>query len=270
MKEEKISKWVKDLPKKGFMTFSLTDVIEKFPDTKRSTLVKTMYRLAEKNEIQSVWRGFYAIMPPEYALKGEIPPLIYMDDLMKYLNKTYYLGLLDAAAFYGAAHQRSQVTTLITSGLSLRNSEKKNTKIVFFTKKNISFSLLQQKKTKTGYIYVSSPELTAADLLFYEKRLGGLQRAFEVIREMGSAFDFSKVDGSFFSTVPLPVIQRLGYILSLSEETITSSEILYHKAKDAGLRFRFTLLKTLKDKPVKLARNEKWKIIINQTIDEDI
>ena len=71
MKEEKISKWVKDLPKKGFMTFSLTDVIEKFPDTKRSTIVKTMYRLAEKNEIQSVWRGFYVIIHLEYAMKGE-------------------------------------------------------------------------------------------------------------------------------------------------------------------------------------------------------
>jgi hypothetical protein len=36
---------------------------------------------------------------------GIVPPEFYIDDLMKHLTRPYYVSLLNAAAFYGAAHQ---------------------------------------------------------------------------------------------------------------------------------------------------------------------
>jgi hypothetical protein len=48
------------------------------------------------------------VVPVEYELKGVVPPVVYIDWLMAYLQKNYYIGLLNAATFYGAAHQQPQ------------------------------------------------------------------------------------------------------------------------------------------------------------------
>ena len=47
------------------------------------------------------------IIPPQYALKGNIPPSYYIDQLMEVLEKPYYVCLLTAAAMHGATHQRA-------------------------------------------------------------------------------------------------------------------------------------------------------------------
>jgi hypothetical protein len=76
----------------------------------------------------SVLKGFYAIIPVGYALRGAVPPELYIDDLMKYLNRTYYISLLNAAVFYGAAHQQPQDFSVVISYLTLRDTTKKATK----------------------------------------------------------------------------------------------------------------------------------------------
>ena len=68
-----------------------------------------------KGKICSVWQGLYAIIPVEYSSVGMIPPVLYIDDLMKYLGRPYYISLLSAAVFYGAAHQRPQEFSVITT-----------------------------------------------------------------------------------------------------------------------------------------------------------
>ena len=44
--------------------------------------------------------NFYVIMPIEHSLKGIIPPVFYMDQLMAYLDK-YYVALLNTKLFMG-------------------------------------------------------------------------------------------------------------------------------------------------------------------------
>lgn len=270
MKQEdnyKIRNWVEDLPKKGVITFSIEEVYKLFPSISRRGTANALLRLVNKGKILSVWKGFYVVIPIEYAHKGVVPPIVYINQLMEYLQRQYYIGLLDAAAFYAAAHQRPQVFTVITGLPSVRASEKKGIKMKFITKKNIPTSLLIQKKTKSDYVLVSSPELTALDIILYEKEIGGINRAATVLNELAEELNFRDMDISIFDNTPVAVVQRLGYLLEELDYSELADDLL-HKTKAAGILFRKSPLKTGKNCE-DCEYSAKWKIIINEEIEID-
>ena len=88
--------------------------------------------LIEKGRVYSAWRGFYVIVPDEHALKGFVPPIEYIESLMAYTGHKYYVGLLSAAAIYGAGHQQPQILTVVTDSNDI--SSKRNTSILFLLK----------------------------------------------------------------------------------------------------------------------------------------
>ncbi|MDD3494530.1 MAG: type IV toxin-antitoxin system AbiEi family antitoxin, partial [Dysgonamonadaceae bacterium] len=90
--------------KYSFTTENLHDQL----DVSENALKKSLQRLKRQGDIVMIRRGFYVIVPPEYKAKGIIPTGLYINDLMKFLNRDYYVGLLNAAAYYGAAHQQPQ------------------------------------------------------------------------------------------------------------------------------------------------------------------
>ena len=67
---------------------------------------------------------------------------------MKYLEKDYYVGLLNAAAYYGAAHQQPQTYSIITKSPALRSINTVNQKINLYIKK----SGVQKTKSKRRLI----------------------------------------------------------------------------------------------------------------------
>lgn len=138
-KNDKIRKWVDDLPKMGKNNFTQEEVIKEFPSMNLSNIRNALYRLSKKGTIQSVWHGFYVIVSPEYGFKGVVPPTEYIDQLMKYLDKEYYVGLLNAAAFQGAAHQQPQTFSIVVNTDNLRGKIKKGVKINFVAKKIFLF-----------------------------------------------------------------------------------------------------------------------------------
>jgi hypothetical protein len=215
-----------------------------------------------------VWKGFYVIVPIEYQTKGIIPVVFYIDQLMKFLERDYYISLLNAAEFYGAAHQRPMEFSVMTIPPSLRSTSKKDIKINFNNKSVILEQYTEQRKTPTSYIRISSPELTATDLIQFEKVIGGLNRASTVLSELAESCRFKKLKADFFGYVPTPVIQRLGYLLDKELNFTKQADDLYSMAKKFNCAFRKTPLKNRKsiiDCPV----NEKWKIIINEQIEID-
>jgi hypothetical protein len=98
----------------------LREVREKVPSFSEIA-IKSALRRISGNNIISVRKGFYAIVPISYALRGTIPPELYIDDLMKHLRRSYYVGLLNAVAYYGAAHQPPQAFSVITPFPALWN-----------------------------------------------------------------------------------------------------------------------------------------------------
>ena len=116
---------------------------------------------------------------------------------------------------------------------------------------------------------LSSPELTAMDLIYYEKRTGGLNRAAEIIREL--SLDFRKTGDDFWRLCKPPVIQRLGFILEnvLGLEDISAD--VYQRSKSAGICFRKTMLDPIsKAASTDFPNDGKWKIIVNCELEVDI
>ena len=195
-----ISDWVDEKVMRGYYTFTIEDVKKNFPQFGDAYVRTSLYRLTIKKKIISPWKGFYVIMPIEFALKAIIPPVFYIDALMSFLNKKYYISLLNAASFYGASHQRAQTFSVITEAPKLRNTAKTGTSILFFSKKNIPEKYIRSHKAQSGYVNVATPELTALDLIENEKHIGGLNRVCTVLNELVDSIDFDKLNKDFYTS----------------------------------------------------------------------
>ena len=265
----KIKDWVSDQQKRGRITFPYQEIVAQFPAITEQGVKNALNRLVKKSEIVPVLKGFYAVIPIGYALRGMIPPELYIDDLMKYLNRQYYISLLNAAVFYGAAHQQPQVFSVITSYPPLRDTTKKGSRIVFIaTRKTIPQMWLKPFRTEYGDIQVSKPELTAADLITFQKDIGGLNRACTVLYELAESINFEQLDKVFFDYVPTSTTQRLGYLLENELEQPELAEKLFVKSQGFNCKFQKTPLKY--SKPTENCEtNAKWKIIINEKIEID-
>ena len=262
-----IREWVDNLPKMGKITFSIEEVERQFPHLTGHNILNTVHRLVLKKKLQSVWRGFWVVVPVEYGLKGVVDPIEYIAQLMDYLGHTYYVGLLSAAALHGAAHQQPMELMLVVSSNHLREKVKNDVKISFAAKKEIPQRYIQQVAVKSGYIPVSTPELTAIDLLLYLKKSGDMNRVVTVLNELADVIDFENISLDFFHNINTADIQRLGYLFdALGFSEIANS--LYRKTSEANLKFRkypLCMKKQISDFPV----DKKWKIIINEEIDID-
>lgn len=72
---------------------------------------------------------------------------------------------------------------------------------------------MKKRKTETGYINVSNPILTAIDLINYEKRIGGLNRATTVINELLGNIKQKDITQELVVYANTTTLQRFGYIL---------------------------------------------------------
>jgi predicted transcriptional regulator of viral defense system len=264
----KVKDWIENLQKRGIITFSRKEVTNTFPLQSEISLRNSLNRLVNRGSIVSVWKGFYVIVPLKYASRKIVPPEQYMSQLMKYLNRPYYVGLLSAAAFHGAAHQQPQDFFVITESPALRNTNKKGTRVLFLNKKKIINSLTVSLKTETGYVQISSTELTAADLITYQKETGGLNRVSTILNELAESLHFDSLNKDYFENVPVSTIQRMGYILEVILEQIDIADRLLAKAKEFGCVFQKIPLK-IGNETDTFETNSKWKIIINEQIEID-
>ncbi|HSH64721.1 MAG TPA: type IV toxin-antitoxin system AbiEi family antitoxin [Bacteroidia bacterium] len=264
----RLGDWVNKLISEGEIAFSLKQVKEEFSSQSDIAVKRSLNRLSAKGEIVSIHKGYYLIIPPQYAMRGILPPSMFMDKFMKFLERPYYLGLVNAAAFYGAAHQQPQEFFVFTNFPKLRPTIKKGIKINYLSIQDIPEKLLESRKTETGYLKISSPELTAADVIQYEKRIGGLSRAATILNELTDEMQLEKVNKAFLKEVPITTIQRLGYIL---EKVLNKKEIadrLYNESQKAKLNFFRTPLKTVA-KTKNCQTDERWNVIVNIEIEID-
>lgn len=260
-----LRKWVEDKPKRGHYFFTHQDVQDAFPNYTDKYLRTAIFRIKGAGLIVAPTYGFYVVVPTEYALKGIVPPAFYIDAMMNYVDTKYYIGLLNAAAYYGATHQQPQTFSVILEGTTRRTTTQKGTSIEYFSKKEINDGYIRLLPTKTGNIRISSAELTAIDLIAYEQRIGGLNRVTTVLNDMVDSLDFSKAD-SLIKKSPIRILQRLGYIMDVAIGETDLAQPLYDYLKGQK-QFRKTLLKAGGEPEGSI--NEKWKIVENIEIEID-
>ena len=260
--------WVEYLLSRGRHAFSLAEFRKTFPGLSEAAVKLSLNRLSKKGKVLSIHQGYYIIVPPQYAARGILPPALFIDGLMRYLNRPYYVGLLSAAALYGAAHQQPQEYYVITDFPVLRPTLKKGIKINYVSKKEIPEDLLEKRKTDTGYLLVSSPELTATDLIQFESRIGGLNRATSVLNELREEMKTDRINERILEVVPVTVIQRLGFLLDVVLEEKMLADHLYEISRYAQLKFFRTPLKA-SGAVKELSSDQRWKVIVNTEIEID-
>jgi len=266
--EISIAKWLDNLLAKGRYSFALQTLQKELPQYSATAIKRALSRLSLKGKIVSIYKGYYLLLPPQYASKGVLPPTLYLDAFMSHLERPYYVSLLNAAAFHGASHQQPQEYFVMTTFPVLRPTQKKGLKINYISIKKLPDAFLEQKKTNAGYLIISNAVLTAIDLIQFEKRIGGLNRASTVLSELVEAIqpkDFSPV---LLEHVPVTTLQRLGYILENICENKELADALFEATQQQKLIFFRIPLKAAKASKGYISDN-RWNVIVNTVIEID-
>lgn len=264
----RVEDWVSGLLAQGRHAFSLDAIRKAFPQHSAIAIKYALKRLVDKGQLISIHKGYYLIIPPQYKSRGVLPPFLYLDDFMKELGRPYYMGLLSAAAFHGAAHQQPQEFFVVTNFPVLRSTQKKGLKINYISKSEVPDKLLDNRKTESGYLKISTPILTIIDLVQFSKRVGGINRVATVLHELIESIQPADINEYLLQTAPVTVLQRLGYIIEKVLNNATLAEALYAVLQKGRVELFRTPLKasaSVKGFPV----DEKWKVVINTTVETD-
>jgi predicted transcriptional regulator of viral defense system len=181
---------------------------------------------------------------------------------MRFHDVPYYVGLLSAAALHGAAHQQPQEFQVV-AGAILRPLTVGRVRIHFFFRRQMAVAVTEKVKTSSGYIPVSTPEMTAYDLVRYRKGAGSIDHIATVISELAERLEPQRLLAIATKGEEMPVIQRLGYLLDRTGHGDLAGELLAfvaeHKPKMVALEPRSS--EGVSD------RDRRWHILVNTTIE---
>ena len=254
----RLEEFIFELRSQGRYTVTLTEIKEKLKSKTEEAVKQSMFRMKSNGSLAHLRREFYLIIPPEYSNGPGLPLYLFIDDLMKFLGREYYVGLFTAAALHGASHQSSMIDEVIVTGSPLRPIENDKISIKFHNKNQLDKDQIIQMKSDSGYFNVSSPELTALDLIYYSKEWG-IERILSVLDELKEVMKPQAMYNCAlnYSTA---TIKRLGFLTEEYLEDIRLSDKLY-KAYTKNPDSNYTYLSASAEKKGEI--NARWKIIKN-------
>ena len=266
----KFPEYLKDLRKSGQISFTVEQAVSDLQTSKHNVLV-SIRRVKKQGEIINPARGFYVIIPPEHQLQGCLPAEELVPILMKHLGINYYVGLLSAAMYHGATHQKPNSFQIISDKQIRKNLKFGQISIDAIYKKSLANLPLKEIAVDSGYLKISSPELTAMDLLLYSGRSGGLNHIATVLSELVQAIDLKKLIELANISNQKFWLQKLGYIL----EKIDAENPEHKQDIINGLQEYLSSGKKLvalaPEIPIKgYPRCKRWMIIENTTIESDL
>ena len=260
--------WVTSEMVRGRYIFTKEDVLGLHLPISDQALQNSLKRLTNRGIIMSPWQNFYVIIPTEYKLRGIVPPSFFIDRLMKFLGRDYYVSLLSAAELNGATHQKAMVFQTTVNGSAIRSGLKNGTKLEFTLRQDLPLDYIKKVKTQMGYMNVAGTELTALDIVAEEQKIGGLSRAAEILLELCETMQWDESKLPLLAYFSSATIQRLGYLLEVIEET-EQADNLYSLFKQTGKTMRRTPLKQSVSTNEDMVIDNRWKIIVNYEIDTD-
>lgn len=261
-----LSTYLIDLQAEGRLTFTRDEGIRALGVT-ADAFLKAAARLQKRRMLLNPRHGFYVAVPPQFTSWGAPPPAWYIDALMQHEGRPYYVGLLKGAELHGATHHAVMEFQVVTDQ-QLRKVRAGRSWITFHFRKDLDSVLdgVVERKTDTGIMKVSSPELTALDLLRYIHVAGGIDAVATVLADLGG-----KIDGRTLAALAVhfdrSCVQRLGYLL----------DRLGHADRAQALYGQLTARKPIPWvglEPVKrgasvpaetpVERNERWRVSVQR------
>lgn len=263
--------YIKELRKVGERCFTIEDVLEKFQVSRNYARV-ALHRLLQSGDLVSPARGLYVIVSPEYQYYGCIPAKELIPLLMKYLNANYYVALLSAALFYGAAHQKPARFQVISTQRIYQPLRLGEVEIEFIYKKSLFNLPTKDFTVDTGYLKVASPELITLDLLNYPNHAGGLNHIATVLSELAENLDANKLIALAEQTNSRYQLQRIGYILEEVDvmDEDKKNKIVNELAEFLESKMKYYIPIASEIKKTGYPRSKRWKIIENAEIESDL
>ena len=217
--------FIDGLASRGRYTFT-TDEARKALGGSAVAARAVLRRLAAKGETAAPVRGFHVIVPPEYRRLGCLPADQFVPQLMTMLGEPYYVGLLSAAQYHGAAHHRPQELQVLV-GKARRPIVCGAVRVRFVMRSDVRRVPTTTTNTPRGPLRISTPEATALDLVGYPQHAGGLDVVAAVLGELREALD-ARALVKAAATAPVPWAQRLGYLLELDGTTDLTEPLAAH------------------------------------------
>lgn len=216
LKKNRVSIFVDDLQARGRYTFTRVEIAGIW-ESSDVALEAALRRLKKRGRIAKPRRGFYVIVPVEYREAGCPPASWFVDDLMRFLDQPYYVGLLSAAAIHGAAHQQPMVFQVITDR-PVRPANAGRVRVAFHKSRDVAVATVVEVQTETGMMRVSSSEATAYDLVRFTAAAGYLNNVATVLKELAETLDPATLV-KLAPNYAISEVQRIGYLLELLGES---------------------------------------------------
>ena len=246
--------------------FSWKELLNHCNKTKIS-LKRELSRLVDKKEIINLRKGFYLIIPPRYSKQGQIPIQLYSEKLFRNLNRNYYLGFYSAAKFHGASHQQSQQEYVMTEKPKFGDIKKNDLQIRFFTTSKWPIKNIQEKNSDAGIFKISSPALTAIDLIHHQTKLGGLNRMLAILEELTEEMTSKDISELLTWYPHKSTLQRFGFLLEELQVDAELIKLVSNHLKSS--KYYPVLLKPKSgQKPGRV--NNNWKVDVNVKLESDL
>lgn len=211
-------------------------------------------------------RGLWVAIPAKYRNWGAPPAVEFIDQLMTHLGRDYYVGWLSAAEIHGAAHQRPQALQVAVDR-PVQDRTFGRAHLRFARQSRVSELPRQRHNVESGHVWVSTPELTAVDLVDRPDLGGGLSNVatvlFDLVEEAGLDPEGAAVLASGFSST---AVRRLGYLLDLIHAPVDTTP-LQLAAGAVPLR-RPALLDPCLPRHGEI--DPRWGIVINTDVEPDL
>ena len=216
-----------------------------------------VFRLKKKNILIPIKNGIYIFVPLESVPTGRrvsefVIPSVYFPD------GNYYIGYSTMFNYYNFTDQQFQKVYVINTRLS---KEKKIAGILY---KFVNVSGVQmygiEKKLMRGVdVYVSSKEKTLVDLIYFNKPVGGLFPAGEILKRFVTE-KRCNVKTLIDYAVRFPNIKTRKYMGYILEKCGINDVMLKLLAKSIQETSIVSFSKSRKG-----TLNKKWRVIINDT-----
>jgi predicted transcriptional regulator of viral defense system len=229
-------------------------------------------KLQKRDRLLNLRHGFYVIVPPQHLNFGSPPPASFIDDLMRHENRPYYVGLLKAAELHGASHQAVMEFQVVTNR-QLRDVQAGRSKIAFYFRKDMTAvaSGIEERKTDTGKMKISSVELTLLDLLRYPQASAGLDNILTVFVDLGPKLNIESL-AALCHAFERSMAQRAGYLLELSGFANHAEKLhalIERRSRLPWIELDPSLSSDPDLAPEVQARDERWHVLVRRIPERD-
>ncbi|MEX0754674.1 MAG: type IV toxin-antitoxin system AbiEi family antitoxin [Actinomycetota bacterium] len=202
------------------------------------------------------------VIPPEFQTWGSVPPDWFIDPMMEHLARGYYVGLLTAAAFHGAAHQQPQVFQVVVNK-HLADRDYGRAHLRFMVSDRVPQMDVERRHTHTGTFNLATRETTLVDMAWRPQASGGISNVATVAREIGP------LDGERIARLAMvrnrATARRLGWLLEQFRQDVDRHWLRVVARTDEG---DATLLGP--GEPKRGRTDRLWGVVVNTQVDVDL